>query len=215
MKKIICFILVLVLMAVVVSGCGEQKKLLGTWACTVDLSQEIRQMLDAEALGGELDISGFSVTARLTFLEDGSFRLEPDQQKLVAAFDMLIENLEDGLIDMLQAQLQEQGVNISVEELLELSGLELGALTQKLRQSFEEENFVEELSGQLMLEGFYQVKGDKLLFCADGETKIDDIYTLYTVEDGVLTLSTHVGENTFLRDNLILSTAPMVFTKVN
>lgn len=214
MKRFVSLVLVLILAAAVFTGCGEQKKLLGAWECTVDLSSTVQQLLDQEMLGGEFDVSGFSVTARLTFLEDGTFRLEPDRQKLAAAFDTLLKDLENGLIDMLQAQLKEQGLNISVEELLALSGLELSDLTEQLRQSFEEESFLEDLSGVATLEGFYQVKKDKLLFCADEETKIDDIYTLYTVEDGVLTLSTHVGENTFLGDNLILSTAPVVFTKV-
>ena len=215
MRKFASYVLVLVMLAALFSGCGEQKKLLGTWECTVDVSDVILQLLDAQKLSSELDISGFAVTAQLSFLEDNTFRLELDQQKLAASFDTLLQELEDGLIGLLQEQLGVQGLGITVEELLALTGLTKEDLTEQLRRSLDGDQLMQALSAELLLEGFYQVKGDKLLFCADEETKLENVYTLYTVEETVLTLSTHVGENSFLGEHSILRTAPVTFTRVN
>lgn len=213
MRKIVSLVLALILASTILTGCGEKKKLLGTWECTLDLSAEARQLLDAQELGEEFDVSNFFATAQLTFFEDGAFRLELDQDKLNASVDKLLADLEAGLIDLLQTQLQEMGLNVSMEELLSLSGLEMDDLTAQLQESFETERFMQELCAQVALEGFYRVKKDKLLFCADAETKLKDIYTLYTLEETKLTLTSHVGENTFLKDNLVLNAVPLEFTK--
>ena len=179
MKKSICFLLTLVMVAALLCGCGEKKKLLGTWECTMDVSQLAKQLLDDQGLGEDFEIPGFAVTASLTFLKDNTFRLELDQQKLADSVAVLEENLAEGLLSMLQAKLQEQGLQIDIAELLNQSGLEQSALTQQLTQSFDETAFLEVLTGQLTVEGYYRVKGDKLLLCNDAEMKLKDVYRVH------------------------------------
>ena len=214
MKKLLCMIMVLIMMAALIAGCGEQKKLLGSWEYTLELSDLIRQKLEEVAPEADFPVGDFAVTAQLTFEKDGTFVVQLDQNELSAAVDALMAQLEDGLMEMLQSQLEEQGLTISVDELLALSGLSQEELTEQLRQSFDADGFMEQLSDKAALKGFYQVKGDKLLFCADAETKLDAVYTLYTVEENILTFHTHVGDNAFLQENLILGAAPVEFTKV-
>ena len=180
----------------------------------MDVSQLAKQLLDDQGLGEDFEIPGFAVTASLTFLKDNTFRLELDQQKLADSVAVLEENLAEGLLSMLQAKLQEQGLQIDIAELLNQSGLEQSALTQQLTQSFDETAFLEVLTGQLTVEGYYRVKGDKLLLCNDAEMKLKDVYTVYILEENKLTFTETVGENSFVSDNLFLGTLPMVFTKV-
>ncbi len=214
MKKIVSLVLVLILAVTALTGCGEKKKLLGTWECTMDVSQLAKQLLDDQGLGEDFEIPGFAVTASLTFLKDDTFRLELDQQKLADSVAVLEENLAEGLLSMLQAKLQEQGLQIDIAELLNQSGLEQSALTQQLTQSFDETAFLEALTGQLTVEGYYRVKGDKLLLCNDAEMKLKDVYTVYILEENVLTFSETVGENSFVADNLFLGTTPVTFTRI-
>lgn len=214
MKRSICFLLILVMATALLAGCGEKKKLMGTWECTVDASHLAKELLDAQEIGEDFEIPGFSVTARLTFLKDNTFRLELEKKKLEAAVAALEECLAKGLVDALQAKLTEQGVQIDIEELLQHSGLEQDALTQKLTEAFDENAFLDALSERLTVDGYYRVKGEKLLFCQDAETKLKDVYTAYILEENVLTFQETVGENSFISDNLFFGTTPMKFTKV-
>ena len=213
MKKKICFLLVFVMLLATLGGCGEKKKLLGAWHCTLDAAQLAQQYLDERNLGGEFEIPEFAVTAQLTFFDDNRFRLELDAQKLTDSISALKDLLAEDLVDILQSKLSEQGLGIDIGQLLDKSGLESDALTQQLTRNFDEAAFSDALNGVLALEGYYQVKGDKLLFTNDPETKLDDVYVTYVLEGGTLTLETLTGTNPFVGENLFLGTAGVVFTK--
>ena len=215
MKRLISLMLVVSLCLCLLSACGEKKKLLGTWECTVDMSQQVAQLLDDQGLGGDLPFGDFFVTAQLAFSEDDRFALTVDQQKLTESFEALSKSLEQGLLDTLQQQLSEAGLSVAIDSLLGLSGLTSDDLTEKLRQAFEEAELSQKLSEPITLEGFYKVKGDKLLLTDDPEAKLDDIYFPYTLEDNTLTLRALEGESAFLSDHSIVGTSPVTFTRVN
>ena len=213
MKRKICFLLILVMLFSALSGCGEKKKLLGAWHCTLDASQLAQQFLEDQNLGGDYEIPSFAVTAMLTFSKDNTFRLELDTNKLTEAMSALESTLAGNLADILQEQLSERGLGVDIGQLLDKSGLESDALTQQLTQNFYETAFTEMLNGVLALEGYYQVKGDKLLFTNDPDSKLDEVYITYGLEGGTLTLEALTGTNTFVGDNLFLGAAGVAFTK--
>ena len=213
MKRKICFLLVLAMLLSALSGCGEKKKLLGAWHCTLDASQLAQQFLEDQNLGGEFEVADFSVTAMLTFFKDNTFRLELDTEKLTDSMAALEKTMAEDLVDILQNKLSEQGLGIDIGQLLDKSGLDSDALTQQLTKNLDETAFLEMLNGVLALEGYYQVKGDKLLFTNDPEMKLGEEYITYTLEGGTLTLEEVVGTNTFVGENLFLGTAGVAFTK--
>ena len=215
MKRIISLLLVVSLCLCLLSACGEKEKLLGTWEYSVNMTEQVDQLLTDEGLGGDLPFGDFSVTVQLTFTEDDRFTLTVDQQKLTESFEALSNSLEQGLLDTLQQQLGEAGLSVSLDSLLGLSSFSSDDLTEKLRQAFEEAALPQKLSEPITLEGFYKVSGDKLLLTDDPEAKLDDVYFPYTLEDNTLNLSAQVGKNTFLEDHPIFATAPVAFTRVN
>ena len=214
MKKFISLLLVLSLCLCLLSACGEKKKLLGTWEYSVNMTEQVGQLLADEGLGGDLPFGDFFVTVQLTFSADDRFALTVDQEILSQAFATLSETLEKGLLDTLQQQLAEAGLSVAIDSLLGLSGLTSDDLTEKLRQAFEEAKLSEKLSQPIALEGYYKASGDKLLLTDDPDAKLDDIYFPYTLENNTLTLSAQVGVSTFLGDHPILGTSPMSFTRV-
>lgn len=215
MKRLISLILVFSLCLLLLSGCGEKKKLLGTWEYSVNMTEQVDQLLTDEGLGGDLPFGDFSVTVQLTFFEDDRFTLTVDQQKLTESFEALSRSLEQGLLDTLQQKLSEVGLDFALDAFLGLADLSSDDLTEQLQQNLENAQLPQKLSEPITLEGFYKVSGDKLLLTDDPEAKLDDVYFPYTLEDNTLNLSAQVGENTFLEDHPIFATAPVAFTRVN
>lgn len=214
MKRYICLLLVLVMMMTLLSGCGAKKKLLGVWETKLDISPLVGQMLADAQLGGDHTVTGFEITGRLEFFKDNTFILQLDPDTLSMALDKLLTELEQGLLDLLQSQLQEQGLSLPIGDLLTSSDLTPGDLTDRLRQHLEQKDFSGSLYQQSSLQGFYRLKGDKLLFCGDEETKLDDTFLRYTLEANTLSFTEAVGENAFIADNLLLGATPITFTKV-
>ena len=212
MKKWICLVLALVLTAMLFTGCGAKKKLLGVWSCTVDLSGEAQKILEESGLGGAFTVTDFAVTATLEFGKDDLFRLRLDPEDLDARLDVLLADLEEGLLELLQVQLGEK-VDISLEEILTMSGQNKEALTQQLRQQFPVEDFRQRLEEITALSGSYKVKKEQLLLGADADSLEEDWGISYVVEDGVLQLALPEVPGTFTAGNRILEQLPLEFTK--
>lgn len=212
MKKFISLILAVCLCLTLFSACGKKAKLLGAWQCQLDLSQQMQQLLDAEKLGSDQPLEDFTVTVRLTFSADDTFTLTMEEDALTKAFHKLAESLEKTLMDTLQEKLSEAGLDVALESLLGLSGLSDNSLTEKLRESFEDADFSQQLSELIVLEGYYKISGDKLLLTDDPEEKPDDFYLPYTVEATTLTIDAPVGESAFIGDHPLFS-APVTFTR--
>ena len=214
MKRLISLILVFSLCLLLLSGCGEKKKLLGTWECSINMTEQVGQLLADEGLGGDLPIGDFSVTLQLTFSEDDRFALSMDQEKLTESFDALSKSLGQALLDTLQQKLTETGLSVDLSALLGPSSFSPEDLTEKLEQNIEKAQLPQKLSESIALEGFYKVSSDKLLLTDDPEAKLDEVYFPYTLENNTLTLNTHVGESIFPGDHPILISDPVTFTRV-
>lgn len=210
MKKILSVAVMLVLLLLLLTGCGEKKALLGTWTCTADISAQAQALLEQDYC-----VEDFSVTLRLSFFADNTFRLEADAEKLETAVAALEEDLAESLMQLLQEQLAQKGLLLEIETILGMSGLEKDALTQKLMESFRGEAIAKTLSDQLLLTGFFRVKGDKLLLTADEEAKLEDTYILYTLEEGRLTFASYEGENALFTGHPVLGADPVTFTKIS
>ena len=216
MKRYICLLLVLVMICALLSGCGEKRKLLGTWECSVDLSQTAQLYLTEKQLASDFEVTDFTVTAQLCFFKNGDFWIQPDQDQLTEQTEALLTKLEEHLLTMLQTQLGELLADISIEELLEMSGFTKEMLTEQLRQQFSVQSLTEYLSQHITLAGCYQVKKEKLLLSTNKEEKLKDHYFVYTLKDNTLTFTEMVGEApAFVADNVLLKQLPLSFTKLS
>ena len=93
MKRIFAFLLVLCMTAAALTGCGDTKKLLGTWQAQLDLTDAMQQALQLEGFSQDYQVESFQVTATLTFLEDHTYTLALDEASVEAASDALLKKL--------------------------------------------------------------------------------------------------------------------------
>lgn len=218
MKKLIAFTLVLVLTVSCLAGCSgsEKDKIIGTWKGTMDLSDAIAAALDAEDMGDTFQIDDFKVEAVLVFAEDGTYSLKLDDASLAAAFDGLMDDMEDGMVKMLEEQITTLGMEMTVEELLAMSGLDLDALMQQMKESLDEQKVVENIAEEAAREGNFRVEDGKLYTSASLEHAVDPAtYERYTLEGNTLTLLELVDDEASDEDAALLTAMyPLVFQKI-
>ena len=101
MKKLTAFLLALVL-ALGLTACGsnESKQLVGTWQCTVDITEQV----DAE-ISGALDTEYTSEVPMQMFLtaafnDDGTFTLAVDTTATAASFTAYIQALKPAIVEL-------------------------------------------------------------------------------------------------------------------
>lgn len=218
MKKLIAMALSLVMVLLMMAGCGilEQAKLVGTWKAEVDLSEAISQEILGEVgdMGEYFKIDSFKVNFVMTLNSDSTYSVTLEEASVEAAFDELLLVLKDGMIKMLKDQIAEMGLEMTVEEMLAASGMSIDSLMEELAQSLEDEDIVESLVEECSNEGNYKVNDGKL-YMSDGlEYGVDEnVYDTYVLDGDKLTLVEYVGGDE--EDMAITKMVyPMVFTKV-
>lgn len=219
MKRMIAVLLALV-MVVSMVGCssGDADKLVGTWEADVNLSSTISEMLDS--LGQDsaeyFDFSDFSVTMVITFNDDGTYAMTLDEASTQAAFDGLMEDVEAGMVKMLEAQIAENGLDMTVDELLEASGMNLDDLMAEMKTSFADEDIISDMVDESTTEGNFEAKDGKLYLSDGKDFAVDEaIYDTYVLDGDTLTLQEHVGDDAAVSEALEDTMYPITFEKVN
>lgn len=196
-KKISVLLTMLLLVTAVLSGCGEggteSKKLdlVGDWKASVDCTPLMASELeDLEEMIGPLSDLKFIIDIDISFKDDKTFVMNLNEDSFKSAVDNLFDShLKDALFDVLEQQIKDTGLDMSVEELLALSGMDIDTLLEEAKS--------EALTGLDGLnpinEGIYTVKDGKLYlgsgFEEDADSIPEEYASAFTYEKGVLTLS--------------------------
>lgn len=215
MKKRIALILCLVMMlSVCLCGCSSEKDaLIGSWTGKMDVAEAINAGV-VEGLAGSdaelaeyLTIEHLYITMTMTFNEDDTYAVTVDEAALNEAIDGMMDEIMDGMVLYFEDILAAEGVEMTVEELLALSGMSLDDLSAEMRASFDSQEMVAELSS----EGNFKVADGKL-FLSDGlDYAVDlEVYDLYTIEGSTLTIDKGSESESDEFDDMLY---PMVFTK--
>lgn len=212
MKKVMSMLMVVVLvlaMMTMFAGCGnDADKLVGTWTSEVDMTQIINEELAADpTLAGFFTINDFRIVMIMTFNEDGTYCSTVDAESVTTAMEGLLDDMETGIVAMLQAELDASGLDMSVEDMLAMSGMSLEDLMAEMKSALENEGIVEQVTAEATMEGNYEVKGDKL-FLSDGlEYDVDPaIYEVIELDGNTMTWIENVGSDE-------LGLYPIMFTK--
>lgn len=171
MKKLIALLLAAVMLMGLLSGCGEkdEKKILGTWTATVDMTQQVLDEMgeDAETLNFD---GKLNVTLNMTFTEDGKVTLASKVEDTEAVKSFLV-----GIFDASFAEMAEYFDGMTTEEILESVGMDLDDLVADLMEEMEQE----ETNTYTLEDGIIKYgDGDQDPYHFDGDKLIVDEYTL-------------------------------------
>lgn len=211
MKRIFAFLLVLCMTAAALTGCGDTKKLLGSWQAQLDLTDAMQQALQLEGFSEDYQVESFQVTATLTFLEDHTYTLALDEASVEAASEALLKKLEEHMLKAMEDELAALGLTATLEQLFEHTGIDLDTLFSKMRQTFADSKLAENLAEQVAATGQFKLSDGKLYLSADPQAEPESDHVGYTLEENRLTLSSPSGS--LPTENLVLSLDGICFQK--
>jgi len=198
MKKILCVILTLTILMTVLTSCGNDERLIGTWETKIDLTDSISQgIAEDEELAQYIHIEGFLVTVLFTFRDDGTYTIKVDEDGFSEAYAGLALTYASGLRAYLSDVLEAQGSDMTVDEVVEKSGT---TLEEMAADSLDMEAYKEAFLS-VETEGNYKTSGDKLYTTDSLDAKVSkNVYDTYAFsEDGSLKfLEAFGGETTGL-----------------
>lgn len=206
--RILCLIMVL---SVVLCGCSEEKnELLGTWTGDMDLSEALNASMALEGSGMEdyFNFTGFTVELTMVFNEDGTYSMSVSEESVSAAFDTIIAQLSDGMTQYIEDLLEAEGLDMTVEEFLELGGISIDDL---IAEAFTEEMLTEVVAA-FEASGQYKAEGGKLYTSSSVDEAIsENAYDSYSISGTTLTIEiVNAGD-----DELAQYLSSMVLEKVN
>lgn len=190
MKRILALILSILLLCATLAGCGTKGKLVGTWQADIDLAELMENIIGGQWISESYEVSSFSVTLELTFRKDNTFVLAPSQESLNVATEKVMQNLEQTILNNLQAQLDTLGGDVDLQALLEITGVNPDLLMEEFRRNFQDKGFAQSLADSCSLTGWYKISGDKLYLSETEDIDKDTCpYVTFVLEEGALTLT--------------------------
>lgn len=214
MKKNVSIILsVLVVLALMLSltGCGEQKKFVGSWEATIDLTDFINQgIAEDEEMAEYLEMEEFALVMKVTFKEDGTYKMYVDEKSAEKAFESAKKDFKQGMNEYFEDYIDSMELGLTVDEVLESSGVDMDSLVE---EAFGEELY-NSLVKEMASEGNFEAKDGKL-YLSDGlDNDIDeDEYDTYEISNNELKLIESFGDDA--GDSEDMDLYPMTFKKVD
>jgi len=204
-KKIICILLLITLFVTVLSGCGSDKKLIGSWETQIDVTDAISQSIEEdENLSKYIQIEEFKVSVIFTFKDDGTYSINVDEEGVSEAYAGMALSYASGLREYFTDLLAAQGSDMTVDELLENSGSTLEELAaDSLDLDAYREAFL-----SVETDGRYKADNGKLYTTDSTDSGISkEVYDTYEfTEDGNLVfLESFGGETTGLEYPITLT----------
>lgn len=209
MSRAVSVLLVVVMSMMMLVGCaGEKAKFVGNWECNLDMTDMLNQQFAAEKEIAEyVKAENFSFVVRMDFYQDGTYKMYADEASVEAAFEDIMGDVKKGLEKYFQDMMATQGLSMSVDELLALSGTTMDKL---LEESFDKD-MVEDMVDEMEQEGNYEASEGKL-YLSDGKDHLVDknVYQTYEITSDTLTLKEQFGMEDDEEAKVLY---PMVFKK--
>lgn len=211
MKRSISVLLSVILMFALLaalSGCGAQKKLVGTWEASVDMTDMINQMIaQDEDMAKHMKISKLAFFLQFTFNDDGTYRSTIDEKALNTAVETLKKDLKAGCAGYFEEIIADLGVEMTVDQFLASSGYSLDEIVDGIIG----DEMVESWKKELNQAGKYEVKDGKLFLSEGKNAEIDkDVYLTYELSGDELKIVSSSNGDDGMEDLL-----PLVFQKID
>lgn len=189
MKKqlsiVLCIAMIFAMLATL-SGCGEKEKdkFVGTWKTDLDMTEMINEGFSEDAdMATYFKFDEFKITMVFTFNEDGTYKSDIDEDAFNTAYDGLVQSFTKGMKDYLEATAKKQGLNLSADEMLKLSGTTMDAAIKESLNKDTLKNSFDEIKG----EGTFEAKDGNLIL-TDSKTNETSSESYEFVSDSELKL---------------------------
>ena len=193
---------------------SEQKKFIGTWEGSIDMTEYLNLLISAEdeGIGTYIKISEAVLVVKMTFREDGTCERFVDKEAAGNLINAIQEDFRSGLTGYFEDFIKEAELDMTVAELLAENGMTMDDL---LDAAFGDE-MIDSMVSELISEGKYDAKDGKL-FVSDGlDADIDETeYETYKISDTELTLLEAFGEDSDELAELDADLYPIIFKKVS
>lgn len=198
MKKLTAFLLALVL-ALGLTACGsnESKQLVGTWQCTVDITEqvdaEISSALDA-AYTSEVPMQMFLTTV---FNDDGTFTFGVDTNATAASFTAYIQALKPAIVELSYQEAEKQGMTRKeYDEALAQIDLTVDGLVDSILSAFNISALLGDLDSDIAA-GSYKAEKGRLYLGESGSGFTAEESVSYTLSGSTMTWN---DDNALLAD---------------
>lgn len=186
MKKrksiIYCISVVMVLVMTLLAGCGSKGgTLLGSWESDIDIADSIKQSMEqtdgemakdavTEEMLEYINIDSCYIKLIYTFNDDGTYKSYVDEEKAKESIESVKDNVASGIRKYLEDYIKSSGLSISVDELLEQSGISIDEL---VNEAFGDEN-IQSIIDSAASEGKYEARDGKLYMSESLDEEIDE-----------------------------------------
>ena len=170
-------------------GSGDKDAFLGTWEATADLVESINKDLSEgfagvdEGMAEYFKISSFEVTLVYTFNKDDTYSIRLDEDSLKAAIEHTKDEVKDGVGAYFEDVIAEAELDMTVEELLEASELDLDDLADS---AFDYNMIRGSFTNEFECEGKWKAENGQLYLSKSVNEEADDLSELYEItSDGI------------------------------
>lgn len=220
MKKIVSLLLVLALlvsMSALLTGCGDEKKILGTWKADVDYADAfnlgIRSAEGMEEMAKYFEAEEFIVTTTLIFREDGTYTTTIDEAAAEKALESVEYILYNGFESLVKEQFNQLGLPISLDKYLESMTHAIWEMVDAALTDEVKEELIDEMVNPHT--GNYKLENGKIYMTEDVSDAIsEDAYDTYELDGDTLTLLECFCQIDEEQKEAQKSLYPMVFTRV-
>jgi len=220
MKKTVSMLLIVTLllsMSAMLSGCGDEKKILGTWTADVDYADAfnlgIRSADGMDEIAKYFEAEEFIVTTTLIFRDDGSYTMTISEEAAEKAIESIEYIMYDGFESILKEQFKQLGLPISLDKYLESMTHSIWDMVAEALTEDVKDELIDEMVNPHT--GNYKVADGKIYMTEDVTDAIsEEFYDTYELDGDTLTLLECFCQIDEDQKEVQKALYPMVFTRV-
>lgn len=196
------------------SSCSQTSELVGSWHTELDVSDMFNSSLTAqleEDMVPYFSDGEFVLGIDLVFSEDGTYQKSINDEAMTETVDAYKEYMVSAMTSYFEDYLADNGLSMSVEELLIQSDLNLEELADEAMS----DTMVNSMKAEFEGKGKYKTEDGKLFLSMGVDYDVDPaVYDTYEFDGETLTLTATYDANGAVEDETITSLYPITFTKV-
>lgn len=147
--------------------------ILGKWETEVDMTKMMEEIFASdESMGEFIKVSDFKMKFFFTFENNSLMKLEVDETTLAGSFDKFFAGMKQSMHDYFESMIEESEVEMTVDELLEKSNLDLDTLVKDMSDAAMKAMKFEEMS----YDCYYEIRYNRLYSFANAEERNDEEY---------------------------------------